>query len=472
LVPAAKDLFSNKPIGPVPNPMKSKNLLVVLALAACPMACPGNELGPTDDQLEYGTRAKDRRFLQEVSADVAKDFNAPFDLLAREQEAIRKKTGVTIYFDYYSNFLGNPSGGLSQSSAYSHEIVAGAHFDLEKMTGWQGATLTASFGEGTGRQLSQDIGNYFGVSEAYVGDYGALFDLYLTQKLFDDKLTLRVGRMSAGQMFATLPAFGLQVNGGINGNPNSLFSNAPFHAGITATNAGMAKYDLTKTTYVSGGVFQATPRLGLARYHGTDFSIRPGDGILTMYEAGWKPTFGAGKAGLARDQAGSGNPGLPGIYKAGGYYSNYTFDRFSGGEIANAYGFYSLGQQMVWRSEDNQNDNFSVWGGTVYSPQTDISLVPLMGMAGTIWQGLIPGRDQDQWLTCFLIGHFSEAYANSVSDTGATTPTCETVLETSYVIQLNKYLSVQPDLQYIIRPNGDGDIQNALVIGLQIALSF
>ncbi|MEI8078152.1 MAG: carbohydrate porin [bacterium] len=452
--------------------MKAKFLLVALALVAGPLAYSDHEPGPTDDQLEYGTRAKDRRFLQTVSAEVAKDFNAPFDLLAQELATIRKQTGVTLYFDYYGNFLSNPSGGLTQSSAYSHEIVVGANVDLEKITGWQGATLTASFGEGTGRQLSQEIGNYFGVSEAYVGDYGALFDLYLTQKLFDDRLTLRIGRMSAGQMFATLPAFGLQVNGGINGNPNSLFSNAPFHAGITASNAGMVKYDLTKTTYVSGGVFQATPRLGVSTYHGTDFSIRPGDGILTMYEAGWKPTFGTGKTGLATDHAGTDNPGLPGIYKAGGYYSNYTFDRFSGGQIANAYGFYSLGQQMVWRSEDNQNDNFSLWGGAVYSPQTDISLVPLMGMAGTIWQGLIPGRDQDQWLTCFLIGHFSEAYANSPSDTDSTTPTCETVLETSYIIQLNKYLSVQPDIQYIIRPDGEGDIPNALVIGLQIALSF
>jgi porin len=93
-----------------------------------------------------------------------------------------------------------------------------------------------------------------------------------------------------------------------------------------------------------------------------------------------------------------------------------------------------------------------------------------MGMAGTIWQGLIPGRDQDQWLTCFLIANYSTEYANAAPSAG--TPTYEAVLETSYVIQLNKYLSVQPDLQYIVRPGGSGDIPNALVIGLQAVLSF
>ena len=191
-----------------------------------------------------------------------------------------------------------------------------------------------------------------------------------------------------------------------------------------------------------------------------------------MFEAGWKPTFGATPAGQSKEKNVVGNPGLPGIYKLGGYYSNYTFNQFSGGQIANAYGIYGMGQQMVWRSSKNENDNFSIWGGAVYSPQTNISSNPFMGMAGTIWQGILPGRGQDQWLTCFLISNFSSSYANSPSNPGTTTPTYEAVLETSYVIQLNKYLGIQPDIQYIIRPNGYGNIPNALVLGLQAVVSF
>lgn len=437
-----------------------------------PFPCFGSELPPTDDQLEYGTRSKDRRFLHDLSGVVSRDFNAPFDALAKGQAFVQKETGVRLYFDYYGVFLGNPTGGLSQSVGYTHEIVVGGHFDLEKIFGWRGAMLTASFAEGAGHNLSENIGNYFVVSESYVQDTGVLFNLYLTQKLFDEALELRVGRMSAGQMFATLPAFGLQVNGGINGNPNNLFSNAPFHAGITATNAAMIKYKATKEVYASAGIFQATPRLGNNAYHGADFSIRPGDGILMLFETGWKPTFGAGEAGLSKNKQAVETPGLPGIYKLGGYYSNYTFDRFAGGQIANAYGFYAMGQQMVWRSPSNKNNNFSLWGGVVYSPQTEISSNPFMGMAGTIWQGLIPGRDQDQWLTCFLIANISNAYATSSANPRSATPTYEAVFETSYVIQLNKYLSVQPDIQYIVRPNGYGSIPNALVLGLQAVLSF
>ena len=197
-----------------------------------------------------------------------------------------------------------------------------------------------------------------------------------------------------------------------------------------------------------------------------------------MFEAGWKPDFEASPppstSGLkkGKETVGAADPGLPGIYKIGGYYSSYTFDKFSGGTETNAYGFYAMAQQMVWRSASNKNNNFSLWSGLTYSPQTDISLMPVMGDAGTIWQGIIPGRDQDQWLFTFLIGNFSSPYGNSLEGSGTPEPTYEAVLETSYIIQLNKYLSIQPDLQYIIRPSGSGNIPNALVIGLQAVLSF
>ncbi|MEI8341837.1 MAG: carbohydrate porin [Verrucomicrobiota bacterium] len=446
------------------------------------MTCAGwsqaSQTALTDDQLEYGTRPKDRRFLKEFEEGVVRDFDAPFTLLANGQQALQKATGVRLYFDYYADFLGNPTGGISHAVGYTHEIVVGGDFDLDRILGWKGAVFTASFAEGTGHNISQNIGNYFTASESYVQDTGVLFDLYLTQKLFDEKLDLRLGRMTAGQFFANLPAFGLQVNGGINGNPNNLFSNAPFHAGITSTWAAMLKYKPTDKTYLSAGIFQASPRLGDSAYHGVNFSICPGDGILTMFEAGWKPDFGAtdspATTGIqkGKETITPPNPGLPGIYKIGGYYSNYTFDRFSGGTQPSAYGFYAMAQQMVWRSKGNKNNNFSLWSGLEYSPQTDISLMPVMGEAGTIWQGIIPGRDQDQWLFTFLIGNFSSPYGNSLAGSGNPTPTYEAVLETSYIIQLNKNLSIQPDLQYIIRPSGYGTISNALVIGLQAVVSF
>ena len=50
--------------------------------------------------------------------------------------------------------------------------------------------------------------------------------------------------------------------------------------------------------------------------------------------------------------------------------------------------------------------------------------------------------------------------------------TAETVIEANYQIILKRWLSITPDLQYIIRPSGSSAIDNALVLGAQAAISF
>jgi porin len=47
------------------------------------------------------------------------------------------------------------------------------------------------------------------------------------------------------------------------------------------------------------------------------------------------------------------------------------------------------------------------------------------------------------------------------------------VLELTYRLALRKgAVYIQPDLQYVFRPGGTGRIQDALVIGAQVAINF
>ncbi len=50
--------------------------------------------------------------------------------------------------------------------------------------------------------------------------------------------------------------------------------------------------------------------------------------------------------------------------------------------------------------------------------------------------------------------------------------TYEAVLEFDYRLQLNKFAYLQPFLQYLIRPNGTGVVENATVLGLQMGVIF
>jgi porin len=381
--------------------------------------------------------------------------------------------GFRPFFSYWGDFLANPVGGISQEASWMQLLVVGGELDLEKFFGWKGGSLVLSVTDAAGSNLSEPVGNVFTISQAYVMNTFALYDLYFKQRLFDGRLEVNLGRFSAGQYFATMPAMGMVVSGAVNGNPTALFLNAPYHATASASWAAHAKYKPSDLAYIEAGVFQASPRIGNPAYHGADFSIQPGDGVLLMAEMGWTPTFG----GESQDRSGKktivpAEPGLKGVYSFGAYYANYTFDTFQGGTAHNAYGFYAMAQQMVWRSRRNSHHHFSLWGGVTFSPQEELAQMPVMGFGGAIWQGLVPGRDRDNLLLSFYTGGFSRDFANAQAAAGAGRPTVETVIEASYIFQLTENLQFQPDLQWIIQPGGTGDIPNALVVGFQVGLTF
>lgn len=50
--------------------------------------------------------------------------------------------------------------------------------------------------------------------------------------------------------------------------------------------------------------------------------------------------------------------------------------------------------------------------------------------------------------------------------------TYETAIGITYVIQLNRNISIQPDFQYIMRPYGNTEIDDALVVGSQLLVTF
>jgi porin len=65
-------------------------------------------------------------------------------------------------------------------------------------------------------------------------------------------------------------------------------------------------------------------------------------------------------------------------------------------------------------------------------------------------------------------GHLTH---NALGTEGRSNPGYEIVLETTYQIELATWLSLQPDLQYVIHPSGT-NIPDALVLGARATLSF
>jgi porin len=89
--------------------------------------------------------------------------------------------------------------------------------------------------------------------------------------------------------------------------------------------------------------------------------------------------------------------------------------------------------------------------------------------AGLVASGLIPSRQEDQ---AGLAVNHAIVDDPSVSAGGHSRHHAETAFEVTYKTQLRDWLSVQPDLQYIVRPNGDPRIANALVVALRFSVAL
>ena len=312
-----------------------------------------------------------------------------------------------------------------------------------------------------GGNLSDSIGNFFTASEASVATGAMFYEMYLAQTVnlpWNDTFKVRLGRMSMGDTFCSLPAFGYLVSGGIDANPEALFANSPFTASTIATWGITAQYNTIENLSFAAGLYQVPPNINSSGWDGTNFTINSDDGYMMLFQATWSPAL------FGKDS------GLSGVYQIGGYfYGGYEVQEFnSAGSRGNAYGFYIQGQQTVWVNENNSDNYVAVWAGAQYAPVASVQQMTWMAYAGLQFQGFVPYRPNDGIYVSWLGGWFSKDYSDSQPD-GAS---CENVVEVTYVVQLNENVSIQPDFQYIMQPYGNSNIDDAIVIGTQLLVSF
>jgi len=70
---------------------------------------------------------------------------------------------------------------------------------------------------------------------------------------------------------------------------------------------------------------------------------------------------------------------------------------------------------------------------------------------GLNYKGLFPTRDNDVLGVAFAYGHLSN---NPQENEGDSFPGYEMLLEATYQIELTSWLTLQPDVQYVIHPSG------------------
>jgi porin len=363
--------------------------------------------------------------------------------------------GVTPSITYVTDLQANALGGLRKSTAYAGELNVDLQFDMGKLAGVRGLTFDVSGNWASGSNLSESVGNVFDVAEAFDGTEVRLYTLFLQQRLFDGRLDLKAGRFATGDDFLVGPSFVSLVNEALNPLMTVVQINVP---GVTtmpnATWGGRVIARPTEALSVAAGAFYSDPTLDVLTANGTEFGINAKNGYFAIAHATYH---------LNQEE---GSTGLPGHYRIGGYYDSNRYPSFTDPDSQRRgnYGVYLTAEQMAFREGGaSSRQGLSVYGTLVYAPSQRINTIPYFAAVALGYQGPLPRRDNDLAAFAVYYGAFSRYLAGQ---------TYELVLEWTYALAVTPWLTVQPDIQYIIHPGGRPSVGNALVVGVQLSFQF
>jgi porin len=385
----------------------------------------------------------------------------PFDwdeVLVRDSNGLRstfRDLGVSVAGSYTGALQTNVTGGPHQIWGYAGQLVLGLNVDLSKLIKARGLSVYFGGSWGTGDNISGPLQTLFPVNSIYASSY-YLGEMYLQQTLFEDKLTLAAGRLSASNTFAMLPVFLNYVNYGINPNPYPLGGNdITFFGPPTGTEWGaQAIYNVTPWLQASAGLYNNNLNSAAGQNHGTDWTLQQGNkGALVAAQVTWFPHKFAV------------NQGRLGMYSVGVITDNNSFSTLPDGRTTSGgyAGVFVQGQEMVYQPDGRGTEHgLTVWGSFAYNSKPLISVVPVFGGAGASYQVLIRRRKNDSASVGWIYGGVSQFVPNT---------TAEQVLELNYRFVFRKFLAVTPDFQYIWHPGGYNK-PGIAVPGVQALVTF
>jgi porin len=361
---------------------------------------------------------------------------------------------VLFIVDPFGNLTGGLRRGASNYDLLCLDLVVDTNELLALPGGQFHVGLSVNFGTSLSRQY---VGNSFPIQLADVASaHPRLTYLSYTQALFDDKLTLRLGRVTVnsvfGEEFLASEYFKAMASVAFNLVPIGLFINAPGAFGYPTTTWGARiKFEPVPQFYAMAGAYNGDPMVKAGNEHGLDFSLH--GPLFAIAEVGFRWNYGA--------QA----PRLPGNLKAGVFYNGGPFEVLDlpaqPRTVHGISGVYILGDQVLSRWGDPaQNRHLGVFGAFLAVPDQRLNSMPYFFDSGFVAYGLLARRPKD----FVAIGAAYGSYPAPIRHP-------ESTIEWTYGCVIKPGLVLQPSLQYI-HPKGTTAIANALALGINLVINF
>ena len=389
----------------------------------------------------------------------APDPTAPHEgtaTLAVVQER-KEPRAVDLSVLYIGESWRNAGGGIRRGERYLDNLDITLMVDAERAFGWHGATLFVYGLYNNGHAFSGDlVGDAQTVSNIETGIRAArLYQAWIEQRLAGDRASIKFGLYDLNSEFDTtnVGSLSLLSSHGIGPEFGQSGRNGPSIFPYTSL-AIRGEYKLTDRLTARAAMLDGVPD---EPDHPKRTSIRLSrrDGVLGVVEVDYvgapaNVTIGYWRyssrfppwSATGSDQSRRGNQGGYAVIER-------RVTRPFGDLPDDKRGLAAFVQAGIAAPRFNRIDRY-VGGGLVYT-------------------GVIASGEDRVGLT-FAHAAFSDGYRRLQAASGVRVGPAENVIELTYRRAVTHFLTVQPDVQYVIHPSGERTLHNALALGLRFEL--
>jgi porin len=397
---------------------------------------------------------------------------AAFDALGQQ-----KPVEVSVVYD--GEGLVNTTGGVRTGAAYLGNLRRQLTFDGDRLFGWPGATFFLQGLWTHGGHPSRFVGDAQGVSNLEAPGGWQLYEVWLQQNLFGNRVSALVGRYDLNSEFYRLQSAALFLNSSFGVGPEFSQSGPGGPSIFPDTSVGLRlAFKPARDVVLRAAVLDGAP---VDRPDGGHRVFAQGDGLLLVGEAAFltRPVPEDRPLGSRfRIGRGGGSRLYDGKLAVGGWYYTATFDDVSEREPEGrpvrhrgSAGAYVLADELVHRSAAQPRRQVNVFAQLGFG-DSRVNRFGFYAGGGLVFSGLFPALENDELgLAVALARNGSQFIELQRQDAVPVTGT-ETTVELTYLVQIGKHLALQPDLQYVMRPGTDPTRKDALAVALRFEISY
>lgn len=391
--------------------------------------------------------------------------------------------GIKFDVNYTMESAANLGGGADTNTTmrYSDQWTFGTNFDLEKLLDWQDAEFQMTITNRDGQNLSDQVadkrtGMLSSVQEVYGrGQTWRLTQFWLRKGLFNDVVDLKAGRVTVGEDFDNFDGNLFQNLALGSGQAGNWRGDRWFNWPVSQW-GGRIKLNINPEVFFQVGFYNQN-RANYDRGDGFRLDTSNSEGNLVPVELGWKPTLGAQK--------------LPGNYRIGYYYSSANGDVYGSWRNGayqdqdHAYGGYLLLQQQLTAQDGDVNRGLGVRVQAVMNDHKTSKTDNYQSIAFT-WKGPFDARPDDEIGVGAARIHVNSDYTRSLrqqnqanGESSFDSPTylpiqdgSEYNYEVYYNAKVTNWMSLRPNLQYVVAPGAVSEVKDAFIGGISANIAF